>query len=253
MDALIEVIGPDTDILSPDINTHDRIMAWMLDQYNLHKRQFTPAVATGKPLSLGGSRGRALATAHGALTVLAEVRRRRGDLQAGCRVAIQGFGNAGGKFASVLHAAGYQVVAVSDSRQALYASGGLSPWLMEVKRAKGTLAAVDLTDARALATGCQAIGPEELLEVDADVLAPSALAGQIHAGNAGRIKARYVLEVANGPTTPEAERILLQRGCVLVPDVVANAGGVTASYFEWVPGTAFPGRRRSWAACSRSG
>ena len=227
---IADFIGPDRDIPAPDVYTNARIMGWMADEYATIVRAHTPAVITGKPVALGGSLGREDATGRGAFYCIRELERRRGWRAADVRVAIQGFGNAGQHVAELLHGAGYRIVAVSDSRGGLHAAAGLDvPGLIRAKNDTGRLDA-----AAAAAAGAATIGNAELLELDVDLLVPAALENQITAANAGRVRAPVIVEVANGPTTAEADAILAAAGTLVVPDILANAGGVTVSYFEWV-------------------
>ncbi|TAM78528.1 MAG: Glu/Leu/Phe/Val dehydrogenase [Chloroflexota bacterium] len=220
------LIGPERDIPAPDVNTNAQTMAWIMDTYSMHVGYTVPGVVTGKPISLGGSEGRNEATARGTLFCIERAAARLGLSLAGARVAIQGFGNAGSIAAQLMAGIGAKVVAVSDSGGGLHAPGGLDvEAVLAWKQAHGALASCP---------GGRAISNAELLEVDCDILIPAALEGQITAANADRIKARLVAEAANGPTTPEADRRLHERGVFLIPDVLCNAGGVTVSYFEWV-------------------
>jgi glutamate dehydrogenase (NADP+) len=230
IDAVADFIGPDVDIPAPDMYTNSMVMGWMLDEYSTISRAFTPAVVTGKPIPLGGSKGRETATADGAFFVLSTLMPKLLE-RAGSRLdggqptaAIQGFGNAGAQLAELLADDGYKVVAVSDSTRAIYNRNGLD--IKAVRRAKNETGGLP-------ADAGDEISQEELLELDVDVLAPAALEDQITSANADRIKARVVLEVANGPTATDADPILEQNGVVVIPDILANAGGVTVSYFEW--------------------
>ncbi len=221
--AIAPFIGVDKDIPAPDVYTDAKVMAWMLDEYEGIVGRHEPGVITGKPLALGGSAGRAMATSWGGFYVLEEARK---EWSVGKTVAIQGAGNVGGGLARILHEKGYKVVAISDSKGGVYDPDGLDiPAVLEAKRERGSVTAYD---------GAKKITNEELLTLDVDVLVPAAIEGVITKENAGDVKANIVLELANGPTTPEADEILRERGIVVVPDVLANAGGVTVSYFEWV-------------------
>lgn len=226
--AMAPVIGVDKDIPAPDVYTNGSTMAHILDEYEKAVGHSEPGMITGKPLELGGSEGRGTATAQGGIYVLEEAIK---DLNIGkgekIRVAVQGFGNAGYTAASILHKMGYKIVAVSDSSTGLYSEHGLDP--EEILSVKESSSMKDYS-----LEGVKIITNGELLECDCDVLIPAALDNQITASNAENIKAKIVLELANGPTTPEADEILFKRGITLVPDVLANAGGVTVSYFEWV-------------------
>lgn len=236
IDAIADFIGPDTDIPAPDVYTNARIMGWMMDEYNMIQRRIVPSVITGKPLSMGGSLGREEATARGALfTMEAILPRLLNKPVARTTVAIQGFGNAGAILAGLLHEAGYKVVAVSDSKGAIWSPDGLDiPAVRRFKAATQHLEAVYATDTVSDIAEHGSITNEELLALDVDVLIPAALENQITAGNANAVKARLIVEVANGPTTSEADELLRVRGIPVVPDILANAGGVTVSYFEWV-------------------
>lgn len=220
------IIGPHSDIPAPDINTNSQVMAWIMDTYSMHEGFSIPAVVTGKPLSIGGSEGRNEATATGVLFVTRRAARRIGMPLKGARVAIQGSGNAGGIAARLFHNEGCKIVALSDSQGAIYNEVGLDPTaVLRHKREYGTV--MNFSQA-------QSLSPLDMLEVPCDVLVPAAIEGVITATNAGRVQARIVSEAANGPTTPEADRILFKKGCLVIPDILANAGGVTVSYFEWV-------------------
>ncbi|MCX6784704.1 MAG: Glu/Leu/Phe/Val dehydrogenase [Candidatus Komeilibacteria bacterium] len=219
-------IGPDKDVPAPDVYTTPQIMAWMMDEYNKVTGTEAPGMITGKPLAVGGSQGRGTATAQGGFYVLSEVVKKLKLVLGKTTVAIQGFGNAGSVMAGLVQKAGYKVVAVSDSSAGIYNPKGLV--LKEVEKYKQS------TGKLTGFPGAQTITNEKLLELPVDVLVPAALENQITEKNVGRIKAKVVLELANGPTTPEADEKLFKKGIVLVPDVLANAGGVTVSYFEWV-------------------
>src|SRR3989338_3781224 len=217
-------IGPHVDVPAPDVNTTPEIMAWMADEYSKLVGSWQPAVITGKPLHLGGSRGREEATGFGGVVILKQAANAL-RLKRGASVAIQGFGNVGLFFARLANAAGFKVVAVSDSQGAIYNPRGLDIGKVEAhKKALGSLThfpgAVNLTN-------------EKLLQLPVDVLVPAALENQIHKGNAKKIQAKLIVEMANGPTTPEADVILHRRGVWVVPDVLANSGGVATSYLEW--------------------
>jgi glutamate dehydrogenase (NADP+) len=228
IDQIADFIGPDVDVPAPDMYTNAMVMGWMLDEYSTIVRAFSPAVITGKPIPLGGSHGRETATADGAFHVLSTlmpklVERSRLDGRTPT-VAIQGFGNAGAQLAALLARDGYKVVAAADSRRAIHAEGGLDVTAVrDAKRATGELPA-DAGDE---------IEPGKLLELEVDILVPAAMEDVITAENAARIRAPIVLEVANGPTAIEADEILAERGVTVIPDILANAGGVTVSYFEW--------------------
>jgi glutamate dehydrogenase (NAD(P)+) len=220
------LIGPDTDIPAPDMGTNAQTMAWIMDTYSMHKGHTYPAVVTGKPVAIGGSEGRVDATGRGVYIIAREAAKALGFDLRGAKVAVQGFGNVGGVAARIFHEQGAKVVAVCDALGGLYNPNGLDiPSLMECSRRDGTLTTHP---------GGEPITSEQLLELDVDVLIPAALENQITSANAKRIQAKLIVEGANGPTTPSADRILYDRGVVLVPDVLANAGGVIVSYFEWV-------------------
>jgi glutamate dehydrogenase (NADP+) len=207
----------------------------MMDEYSSRQGRRTPDVITGKPLALGGSLGREEATGRGAFEAIKLLERRRGWTPAETRVAVQGFGNAGQHVAALLHADGYRVVATSDSRGGIYSADGFDvPSLVRMKNETRELRAVYCEGSVCELVPAARITSEELLELDVDLLVPAALEGQITASNADRIRAHTVVEVANGPTTSEADAILAQRGVTVLPDILANAGGVTVSYFEWV-------------------
>jgi glutamate dehydrogenase (NAD(P)+) len=220
------IIGPNNDIPAPDMGTNAQTMAWIMDTYSMGQGHSVPAVVTGKPVAIGGSEGRADATGRGIVFVTREVIREFGLEMQGLHVAVQGFGNVGGVAARIFHEMGAKVVAVSDALGGLYNPDGLDiPALRACANRDGTLTTH---------SGGERIGPKELLELDVDVLVPAAVENQITAENADRIRARIIIEGANGPTTPAADHILNERGIFLVPDVLANAGGVIVSYFEWV-------------------
>ncbi|MBY4898949.1 Glu/Leu/Phe/Val dehydrogenase [Cupriavidus sp. AU9028] len=219
------IIGPNKDIPAPDVNTNEQVMAWMMDTYSMNSGSTATGVVTGKPISLGGSLGRREATGRGVFVVGAEAARNLGMDIKGARVVVQGFGNVGGVAAKLFHEAGAKIVAVQDHKTALYDPAGLDiPAMMEHAAQTGTIEGFR----------AETIGAEQFWEVDCDILIPAALEGQITVHNAPRIKARLVIEGANGPTTPEADDILRERNILVAPDVIANAGGVTVSYFEWV-------------------
>lgn len=220
------LIGSESDIPAPDMGTTPQIMAWIMDTYSMHRGYSVPAVVTGKPISIGGSAGRIEATGRGVMIVARETARHLGMPLQGARVAIQGFGNVGSIAALTLHGQGCRIIAVSDSRGGVYNEKGIDPQdLVRHKEQTGSVTGY---------RGCEAITNEDLLEVPCEILVPSAMEGQITRENAPRIKARVIVEGANGPTTPEADEILRDRRVFVVPDILANAGGVTVSYFEWV-------------------
>jgi glutamate dehydrogenase (NAD(P)+) len=222
------IIGPDRDIPAPDVGTDAQIMAWIMDTYSMHNGHSVPGVVTGKPISVGGSTGRFEATGRGILFIAQEACRRRGIPLDGARVAIQGFGNVGGVSARLLAQAGAKIVAVSDSRGGIYNEAGLDVDNYYAHRQAGGLLGEHPGSDHIHVTN------EELLELPVDILIPAALEGQITEQNAGRIKAQMIIEAANGPVTAGADAILAGRGVYVVPDILANAGGVVVSYFEWV-------------------
>jgi glutamate dehydrogenase (NAD(P)+) len=225
---IVNEIGPEKDIPAPDVGTSPAVMAWIFDTYSMNQGYSVLSVVTGKPLAVGGSLGREEATGHGVFYALDETLARHGRSIEGLRVAIQGFGNVGSLFARFAAEAGARVVAVSDSSGGRASAGGLDvPALLAYKAAGGRL--VDFADG-------DAVTNDELIEIECDVLAPCALELVITEANADRVKASIVLEGANGPTTPEADVILEQNGVEVIPDVLANGGGVIVSYFEWVQG-----------------
>ena len=220
------VIGPESDIPAPDVNTNPQVMAWIMDTYSMHKGYSVPAVVTGKPLSVGGSEGRMEATGRGVSVVTREACKALGIELKGARVVVQGFGNVGSITARLLHEAGCKIVSLSDIYGAIYNPDGLDVSLaLRYVQEHGTLK--DLP-------GAQQMDSKSALELPCDILIPAALEGQITYQNAPRIQARLVVEAANGPTTTDADAILRERGIDVVPDILANAGGVTVSYFEWV-------------------
>lgn len=235
INAIADFIGPDVDILAPDVYTNSTIMGWMMEQYSIIRRQTAPGVVTGKPVVMGGSVGRTTATAMGAFFVMNHVLTQRGHSPAETRIAVQGFGNAGAVLAELLFKAGYKVVAVSDSKGGIYAEQGLDiPSIRQFKDSSRDLKAVYCQETVCHVVEHATITNAELLELDVDVLAPAALENQITSENADRVKASYIFEVANGPLTPEADIVLDAKGIQVFPDILVNAGGVTVSYFEWV-------------------
>lgn len=235
VNAFADVIGPDRDIPAPDVYTNAMIMGWMSDQYNIIKRVHSPAVITGKPLALGGSLGRDDATGRGGFYVLQALREKLPIPKKSPTIAIQGYGNAGYHFSKLAAAAGYTVVAVSDSKGGVYKEDGLDPESLYIGKAqRKQLEAVYCKGSVCEVVPHSKISNEELLELDVDILVPAALENQITDSNANNIKARVILELANGPTSFAADEILNKKGVVVLPDILANAGGVTVSYFEWV-------------------
>ena len=220
------IIGPNKDIPAPDVNTNEQIMAWMMDTYSMNTGTTATGVVTGKPVDLGGSLGRREATGRGVFTIGAEAAKHIGLEIAGSRVAVQGFGNVGGVAGKLFAEAGARVVAVQDHLGTIYREAGLDvPALLKHVQETGSVSGF---------AQAEVIAKDQFWDVDCDILIPAALEQQITAANAGRIKARMIIEGANGPTTPEADDILHERNVLVLPDVIANAGGVTVSYFEWV-------------------
>jgi glutamate dehydrogenase (NAD(P)+) len=225
---IINEIGPERDIPAPDVGTDARVMAWIFDTYSMNKGHSVLGVVTGKPVQIGGSLGREEATARGALFCIREALRKREIRLADASVAVQGFGNVGSYLAKFLSEEGARVIAASDSAGGLYNPQGIDiPAALAHKGETGSLAGL---------RGAEPITNEELLLLECDVLAPCALEQVLHAGNADKVKAKIVCEGANGPTTPAADEILEDAGVLILPDILANAGGVVVSYFEWVQG-----------------
>ena len=235
IDAIADFIGPDVDILAPDVYTNSMIMGWMMDQYSIIKRQISPGVVTGKPITMGGSLGRDAATAMGAFFAIETILPKFDRVPQSTTVAVQGFGNAGATLAELLHRSGYKVVAVSDSQGGIYSKNGLDiPSIRQFKDATRGIKAVYCDSSVCGIADHQVLTNAELLTLDVDVLIPAALEKQITEANAKEINAKLVFEVANGPITSTADQILEQRGIYVFPDILINAGGVTVSYFEWV-------------------
>ncbi len=223
---LVEFIGPERDVPAPDVNTNEQVMAWIMDTYSMHVRHTETAVVTGKPLDLGGSRGRREATGRGCMLVCDQAIRRLGLERGRTRVIVQGFGNVGSNSAHLLYRAGYQVIGVDEYDGGIYNAKGLDvPALMEYRLANGTLQGFP---------GGEQRPKQQLLTEDCEILLPAATENQITSHNAARIRAKIVCEGANGPTTSAADEILQEQGIFIIPDILANAGGVTVSYFEWV-------------------
>lgn len=220
------IIGPDRDIPAPDVYTDEQTMAWIMDTISMVRGHTELGVVTGKPISLGGSHGRAEATARGCLYALREACRVKGMNLKGARVAVHGFGNAGANIARLVVADGAKVIAACDSRAGLYSEAGID--IGAAQRHK------DETKSLAGLAGTKEISPEDIVGVDCDILLPSALENAITLANVGQVKAKIIAELANGPTTPGADRVLEDQGVFLIPDILANAGGVTVSYYEWV-------------------
>ena len=224
--SIMDILGPDRDVPAPDMNTNEQTMAWIMDTYSMHVRRTTTAVVTGKPLSLGGSRGRPEATGRGVMVSAREALKKLGMRPEESSVVVQGSGNVGGVAALLMHREGYRILSVSDLYGSLYNEQGLDmpsvmDWLREHRRLEGYAEADYLENAHQL-------------ELDCDILVPAATENQITSQNVDQIKARLIVEGANGPTTAAADRVLEERGVTVVPDILANAGGVTVSYFEWV-------------------
>lgn len=237
---LVHTIGPDKDIPAPDVNTNETIMGWVVDEYSKHIGKHTPAVVTGKPIEKGGSQGRTEATGLGGAFVLLEMTKRLGLDPTKLTVAIQGFGNVGYYITSFLQKYGFTVVALSDSKGGIYIPTGVADveQIDRCKKEKGYLAGCycigSVCDIRyKKEVGGHDITPQELLELPVDILIPAALGNVITKENAPMIKAKFVLEMANGPTTAEADEILKKRNITVIPDILANAGGVAVSFFEW--------------------
>jgi glutamate dehydrogenase (NAD(P)+) len=223
---ILPFIGPETDVPAPDMNTNEQIMAWMMDTYSMHVRQTTTAVVTGKPLNLGGSRGRAEATGRGCMIVVLEALKRLGMRPESARVVVQGFGNVGGMSSKLMAQAGFKIISVIEIDGAIYNADGLDiPALLRHRKETGSI--VDFP-------GAEAIDPEEAMFLECEVLLPGAKENVITSQNAGRIRTKILCEGANGPTTPVADQILAEKSVFVIPDILANAGGVTVSYFEWV-------------------
>ena len=228
VEQISPVIGPVTDIPAPDMNTNAQVMGWFFDEYS-RRQSFTPAIVTGKPVELHGSLGREAATGRGCLIAIREVLAATGKKLEGTRFAIQGFGNVGSWLARLLHGEGAKIIAASDARGGVFRGDGLDiPALLA--HARETKSVVDFP-------GTEAINNTAILTLECDVLVPAALGHVLHEGNARDVRASYVLEAANGPTTAEADQVFNERGIVCVPDIWANAGGVTVSYFEWTQNT----------------
>ncbi len=223
---LIDFIGPEKDVPAPDMNTNEQTMAWIMDTYSMHARHTVTAVVTGKPVDLGGSSGRREATGRGLLIVINEATKKFKMTPPATRVAVQGSGNVGGIAARLLHEAGYKVVAISDINGGIYNPNGI-----DIHEA---LMHLQTTRSFEEFPGVERVTNQELLEVECDVLVPAATENQITSQNADRIKCKVLAEGANGPTTAAADEILHEKGVFVIPDILANAGGVTVSYFEWV-------------------
>jgi glutamate dehydrogenase (NAD(P)+) len=223
---ILDYIGPERDVPAPDMNTNEQTMAWIMDTYSMHVRHTVTASVTGKPLDLGGSEGRREATGRGCMIVADEALKRFRWKPHSTRVIVQGFGNVGSQAARLMHEEGYKIIGVADIAGGIFNPKGLDmPALLEYAEEKNTVKGFP---------GGESIGAQEILEEDCEVLLPAATESVITSKNAHRIKARILVEGANSPTTPPADDILFDRGVFVVPDILANAGGVTVSYFEWV-------------------
>jgi glutamate dehydrogenase (NAD(P)+) len=223
---LLDFIGPEKDVPAPDMNTNEQTMAWIMDTYSMHARHTVTAVVTGKPIDLGGSSGRREATGRGILFVVNEAIKRFKMTPAETRVVVQGSGNVGGIGAELLHNTGYKVVAISDIHGGIYNPNGIDiPEALKYLKTTRSFEGYE---------GVEFVGNQELLELECDVLVPAATENQITSHNADKLKCKVLAEGANGPTTAGADEILHQKGIFVVPDILANAGGVTVSYFEWV-------------------
>jgi glutamate dehydrogenase (NAD(P)+) len=222
------LLGPEADIPAPDVGTNAQTMAWLMDTYSMQKGHTVPAVVTGKPLAIGGSEGRVDATGRGVVTVARETLRAHGGQIPGSTVSVQGYGNVGAAAARLFHVSGAKVVCVSDVKGAIYNPNGLNIPALTI-HAQQTGSVVGYAEA-------EPVAPSDVLTSRCDILVPAALGGVLTAHNAHQVQARIIIEGANGPTTPQADAVFADRGITVVPDVLANAGGVTVSYFEWVQG-----------------
>jgi len=231
--AFADFLGPDKDIPAPDVYTNATIMGWMMDEFNKITRKQNPAVITGKPINLGGSKGREAATGLGGYYVFREAVKAMG-IPKHATIAIQGFGNVGINIAKPLHKEGYKIVAVSDSKGGVYDPDGLDVEDIARLKKRGRREPINTKTVCESCKNAKEITNEELLELPVDVLIPAALENQIHEANADKIHAQHILELANGPISSKAEEILLQKGKIILPDILANSGGVIVSYFEWV-------------------
>lgn len=235
--ALRDNIGPHSDIPAPDVNTNSTIMGWMADEYSKLVGEYTPAVVTGKPLEFGGSEGREEATGLGGVLVLDEYVKKMKWNPKKLTVVVQGFGNVGYHFARLAHAVGYQIIAVSDSQGGVYSkrNHGMDPeHIMATKKVRGRFDGAYCTGTVCDAKNYKFVTNKQLLELPCDILVPAAIEDQLTKANAGRVRAKAILELANGPTTPEADEKFAKRGIPVIPDILANSGGVTVSYFEWL-------------------
>ena len=223
---LMDILGPERDVPAPDMNTNEQTMAWIMDTYSMHKRQTSTAVVTGKPLNLGGSLGRPEATGRGCLIVTLQALKRFGLDPRATKVVIQGFGNVGGMAARLMHQTGLKIISIIEYDGAVYNPDGIDPFALEQHRQE--------TGSITHFPGAQDMDKEEAMFLPCDVLLPGARENVIHSQNAARIRAKILCEGANGPTTAPADKILEEKGVFVIPDILANAGGVTVSYFEWV-------------------
>jgi glutamate dehydrogenase (NAD(P)+) len=223
---LVDFIGPEKDVPAPDVNTNEQIMAWMMDTYSMHMRQTVTAVVTGKPINIGGSRGRREATGRGVLIVCDEAIKKLGFNRESTRVIIQGFGNVGSNAARLMAEAGYKIVGIDEVGGGLHNKNGLDvEALWEWRQKNGSIQGFP---------GAEKTTPGELLIADCEILIPAATENQITSRNVDRVKCKILAEGANGPTTAAADEVLAEKGVFVIPDILANAGGVTTSYFEWV-------------------
>ena len=233
---MADLIGPSRDIPAPDMYTNETVMGWMVDEYGKIHREHLPGAFTGKPVAIGGSLGRADATGRGAWECIRELEKMHRWKPLGTKVAIQGFGNAAQPAARLLHESGYKVVAVSDKDGGLVNMEGLdiSCLIKDLEKNRDIHAMYDEGVSACRSDGTTEITNEELLELDVDILVPGAIQNQVRTDNVQKIKAKYIVEIANGPLTPEADIVLEEKGVTVIPGILANAGGVTVSYFEWV-------------------
>jgi glutamate dehydrogenase (NAD(P)+) len=223
---LVEFIGPEKDVPAPDVNTNEQVMAWIMDTYSMHMRQTVTAVVTGKPLNMGGSKGRREATGRGVMVVCDEALKRLGMSRESTRVVVQGFGNVGSNAARLMHEAGYKIIGIAEWDGGLYNPNGIDiDALWEYRYRNGSIHGFP---------GAEPYDPRELLLVECEILIPAATENVITSQNAAKIKAKIIAEGANGPTTAHADDILADKRVFVIPDILANAGGVTTSYFEWV-------------------
>jgi glutamate dehydrogenase (NAD(P)+) len=223
---LVEFIGPEKDVPAPDVNTNEQVMAWMMDTYSMHMRQTVTAVVTGKPVNIGGSRGRREATGRGIMVVCEEAIKKLRLNREETRVIVQGFGNVGSNAARLMHDAGYKIIGIAEVGGGLFNPNGMDlNALWEFRQRQGTIHGFP---------GADKYDPSELLVTDCEILIPAATENQITSRNADRVKFKILAEGANGPTTAAADEILADKRVFVIPDILANAGGVTTSYFEWV-------------------